>query len=213
MADDLEDNIFLSRESGYGVVKARERFFHLGGFTLQPTLVDLCLTYLERDEVPAFLRAFWNTAWASLYPDVLCFAEWVPQLGKGGGPLYKTPDECKFIQWMRYQLILERDGGLELGLGVPRAWMAPGKRVRVAGAATLFGRLDLEIAADGGGVVARVNLKPSVRPRFVRIRLRHTEGRPIRSATANGSAATVDASRQLVELPAETCEWEVRGSF
>ncbi|MBU6400249.1 MAG: hypothetical protein KGS61_08005, partial [Verrucomicrobia bacterium] len=122
MIDDLEDNIFMSPESGYGLKQPRADFFNLGGFTLQPNLLNLALDYLQRDEVPNFLRAFFNTAAVSLYPDSMCFAEWVPRFGQAGGPLYKTPDESKFIQWMRDLLVLERGNRLELGLGVPRRW-------------------------------------------------------------------------------------------
>jgi hypothetical protein len=215
MAQDLEDNIFLSQESGYGVPEQKSNYFHLGGFTLQPNLLDLCLLYLQRDQLPNYLRAFYNTAWASLYPDVVCFAEWVPALGKGGGPLYKTPDECKFIQWMRQMLVLERGQELELGLGVPRAWMADGKRVRIERAATWFGQLDLEIRSQAatGRITASIQLVPSEPPKAMRLRLRHPAGNPMRMATVNGKPAKINASRQLIELPLSDRQWQVEAAF
>lgn len=212
---DFEDNLFLSAESGFGGADPRADFFNRGGFTLQPMLLDLALVYLRRDQVPNFLRAFYNAAAASLYPDTRCLAEWLPELGKGGGPLYKTPDESKLIQWLRQMLILERGDTLELGLGVPRAWMADGQRVKVERAATWFGRLDLEFIsrAAAGEIRAVVRLQPTAPPRAVGLRLRHPAGQPLKSATVNGRPASVNTARQLIELPVGATTWEVLGRF
>jgi hypothetical protein len=215
MIQDLEDNLFMSAESGYGLANPRQDFFNLGGFTLEPNLLDLSILYLERDQTPNFLRAFYNAAWASLYPDIACFAEWMSSMGQGEGPLYKTPDESKFIQWMRQMLIMERGDSLELGLGVPRAWMADGKRVKTTAAATHFGRLDMEITsqAAGGKITASVQLNKTAFPKTIRLRLRHPDGRPIRSATVNGKTAVVNSLRQTIELPANAVRWEVVAQF
>lgn len=215
MIQDLEDNIFLSAESGYGLADPNAQFFDLGGFTLQPNLLDLPVVYLARDQVPNFLRAFYNTAWASLYPDTMCFAEWVPAFGRGEGPLYKTPDECRFIQWMRHMLIFERGDQLELGLGVPLAWMRNGQRIKVERAATLFGRLDLEIISQAASnrVTANVNFVATTPPKAVWLRIRHPDSRPIRSVKVNGRPAAIDSKRQLIELPARSGEWHVEATF
>lgn len=215
MIQDLEDNIFMSQESGYGLQNQRSNFFNFGGFTLQPNLLDLAIVYLKRDQVPNFIRAFYNSAAASLYPDAMCFAEWVPAYGQGGGPLYKTPDESKFIQWMRQMLVLERGEALELGLGVPRAWMADGQRVKLERAATYFGKLDLELnsQAASGAILASVRLTPTEPPKAIRLRLRHPEGKRLRSATVNGKPAKLDQARQLIELPAGVSAWRVKGAF
>ncbi len=215
MIQDLEDNIFLGPESGYGLENPAEDFFDLGGFTLQPNLLDLAPVYLERDQVANFIRAFYNTAWASLYPDAICFAEWLPALGRGEGPLYKTPDECKFVQWMRQMLVFERDNALELGLGVPLAWMRDGRRIKIERAATLFGRLDLEIVSEiaSNRVVANVRLLTDNAPKRLRLRLRDPAGRPVRNATVNGRSAHIDAQRQLVELQPRAGPWHVVATF
>lgn len=215
MAQDLEDNIFLSKESGYGVADQRANFFNFGGFTLQPNLLNLPIANLKRDRVANFLRGFYNTCWASLYPETMCFAEWVPYYGKGGGPLFKTPDECKFVQWMRQMLVLERGQSLELGLGVPQAWMRDGQQVSIQRAATFFGPLDLQIRsrANAGEIEATVRLSKTDKPETIALRLRHPEGRPIKSATVNGKPAQFNAGRQLIALPAKDSAWEVRARF
>ncbi len=215
MIQELEDNLFLSAESGYGLAKPRTQFFDQGGFTLQPNLLDLALVYLERDQPANFLRAFYNTAAASLYPDTMCFAEWVPRLGEGGGPLYKTPDECKFIQWLRQLLILERGNELELGLGIPRAWMRDGQRLNVERAATHFGTLSLNLVSriSAGHVEATVRLLPTQTPKALRLRIRHPDGSPLRSAEVNGRGARINAERQMIELPPDATSWEVIARF
>jgi hypothetical protein len=215
MIQNLEDNIFLSKESGYGVENPRANFFNFGGFTLQPNLPNLPLAYLRRDQVPHFLRGFYNTGWASLYPETMCFAEWVPSFGHGGGPLFKTPDECQFIQWMRAMLVMERGEGLELGLGVPRAWMKDSQRVRLERAATCFGQLDLEILsrAGAGRIQAAVRLVKTDPPKTIALRLRHPEGKPIQSATVNGRPAKVNERRQLIDLPVSGSAWTIAAEF
>ncbi len=130
MLQELEDNIFLSKESGYGVENQLENFFHFGGFNLQPNLCPNATAHLRRDEIPNFIRVFWNTFRVSFWPDIVCFAEWVSYYGKGDGPVYKTPDECKFIQFMRNMIIFEEGNELRLGMGVPRAWMENGKKIK-----------------------------------------------------------------------------------
>lgn len=215
MIHELEDNVFLSAESGYGLKNPETEFFDLGGFTLQPNLLDLVLVYLARDQIANFVRAFYNTAWASLYPDAMCFAEWIPRLGQGDGPLYKTPDECKFIQWMRQMLVFEREDDLELALGVPLAWMRDGQRIKIERAATFFGRLDLEIVSHAASnkATAVVKLTKTKAPKTVRLRLRHPDGRPIKSALVNRQTAEVDPKRQTIVLPISHNEWYVEAFF
>ncbi len=215
MIQELEDNVFLSAECGYGLKDPQASFFNLGGFTLQPNLLDLGLVYLMRDQPEHFLRVFYNTAGASLYPDLMCFAEWLPMLGQGDGPLYKTPDECKFIQMLRQMLILENGDTLELGLGVPRAWMAGNQHVAVSHAATHFGMLDMEITPVAGQdqIKAHVQLSRTAFPKEINLRLRHASGHVLRSATVNGKPARVNATRQTIELPANASRWDIVGQF
>ena len=215
MIDELEDNVFLSSECGFGVETPETNFFNLGGFTLQPNLLDLSMVYLKRDQIPHFLRAFYNAGWASLYPDIACFAEWIPAVGHGGGPLYKTPDESKFIQWMRNMLVMETDNGLELGLGVPKAWMEEGKTIKIERAATFYGPLAMTLVskADSNQAEAQIRLAQTAPPKSVSIRLRHPQGWPIQSAQVNGKPAQIDTVRQLIQLPVDTMTWTVTATF
>ncbi len=216
MMQDLEDNIFLSRESGYNVQDERAGFFDFGGVNLQPCLCPNAMAHLRRDEVPHFIRVFYNTLWASLYPDTVCFAEWVPHFGRGGGPLYKTPDECKFIQFMRNMLVLEEGDGLLLGMGVPRAWMQDGREVRLERGGTFFGTVSLHIRsfAASGRIEASLDLPSRSPAASAVLRLRHPEGLPMKRVEINGAEhAGFDPERELIVLPATSGRMDVRGFF
>ncbi len=203
----LEDRIFMSAESGHGpkdrLTDPKAQFFSWGGFNNQPNLLDNSIAYLKRGQIPHFLRAFWNTYAMSLYPDIQCFAESV-SFGMGGGPLYKTPDESKFIQWMHQMLVYEMDGDLYIGRGVPRAWMADGQSVILKNAATYFGPIDLKItsAAAQGEITADINLPGRDPAKAAHVSLRHPDGRKMKSAKVNNQPWTqYDPATDTVTVP------------
>jgi hypothetical protein len=188
MLDDLEDNIFFSEQSGYNVTDYRQSWFEHGGVTLQPCLLDTPIVYLARDEIPAALRAFWNTYALLIYPDTQCFAEWAPRFGQGGGPVYKTSDESRFIMWLRQLLIWENGEQLWFGRAVPREWLEDGKTVLVENAPTVFGVAGLAIHSevDKGLIQAEVHLPTRNPPSQVWLRLRHPQGRQPTRVLING---------------------------
>ena len=212
LLEDMEDNIFLSEESGYKVDDFEKQFFDYGGFNCQPNLCPNTQAHLRRDEIPHFLRVFYNECWASIYTDTVCFAEWVRRHGQGGGPLYKTPDECKFIQYMRNMLVWEEGDTLRLGTCVPRAWMTDGKSIRIQRAATYFGPMDMTITSHVGEgfISAKVSLPTRNPAKAVVLRLRHPEGKPMKSVTIDGKPwDRFDASRELITLPEKMKAGEV----
>jgi hypothetical protein len=180
MLDDLEDNIFFSRQSGYNVSDYEKHWFEWGGITLQPCLLDTPIVYMARNEIAAALRAFWNTYALLIYPDVQCFAEWARSFGVGGGPVYKTSDESRFVMWLRQLLIWENAQQLWLGRATPRQWLEDGKTIRVARATTTFGPTDMIIhsRANEGRIYAELSLPARNPPSEVWLRLRHPESRP-----------------------------------
>ncbi len=215
MVQTLEDRELLSASSGFEHARPRADFFHHGGTGPRPLALGLPLIYLRQDRVANFLRGFYNAAAASLSPDGIGFTGEGPPSPDGAGPFDHTPDECRFIQWLRQMLILENGDRLELGLGVPRAWMADGQAIRVERATTWFGRLNLEIVSRAAErrVRARVALEPTVVPGAILLRLRDPESRPLRSATVNRQRARVDPVRQTIELPPRAGIWEVEARF
>ena len=194
MLDELEDNIFFSAESGYGVTDIDRNWFELGGVTLQPCLVDTPFLYMARNEIPAALRSFWNTYALSIYPDVHCFAEWAKRFGVGGGPVYKTSDESRFVMWLRQFLLWEDGDCLRLGWAVPREWLESGKTVRLERAPTFFGPVTMILRSEveRGRIHATVALPRRNPPTEVWLRLRHPDGRlPVR-VIVQGTEVTAD---------------------
>jgi hypothetical protein len=206
---DLEDNLFMAPWS-FSVPESD--WFSRGGITLQPNLVNTPMIYLERDQIPHALRAFYNTFAVSFYPDVIAFTEWVPSFGTSGGPFYKTSDEAAFLIWLRQLLVREIPDGLWIASGVPRRWLRHGERIEVRDAATYFGPVSFEIHSRiaEGLVEAHVELPESFRGSRVLLRVRHPDTRRIKQAQVNGAPTAFDADRELVFLPARPGKYTVR---
>ena len=188
MLDELEDNLFFSAASGYGVKDCDKNWFEQGGVTMQPCMLDMPPIYLARDEIPAALRSFWNTYAMSLHPDVHCFAEWVPQFGKAGGPLYKTSDESRFVTWLRQLLLWENGDQLWFGRATPREWLEDGKIVRIENAGTLFGTAGMVLKSEVAQRRIRASLQvpEQIPPKEIWLRLRHPAGQRPAHVLVNG---------------------------
>ena len=138
---DIEDNLLVSREWGFPVDVEKD-WFSRGGVAPQPNLLDLAVDYLRREQPEHALRVFFNSWAASIYPDVLCFAEWIPAFGEGGGPFFKTPDEARWVSWLCALLLSSEEDSLRVGAGIPRYWLEHGKTVKFERLATRFGTAD-----------------------------------------------------------------------
>ena len=199
---DLEDNLFVNREFGYGI-DVDDGWFSLGGVTPQPNLMSIDLTYLRRDQIKHSLRNFYNNLVYGLYRDVRVLAEWMSEPGLGGGPFYKPSDEARVITWLRHHLVTEEDDVLWLAKGAPRAWFADGQQFGVADMPTFFGRVSYTIAsrAAHGEIRAQVKLDLRRRPGEVRLRLRHPDAALLKEASVNGRPAEIDARHETITLP------------
>jgi hypothetical protein len=188
MLDDLEDNIFFSWQSGYNVSDYQKRWFERGGITLQPCLLDMPIVYMARNEIPAALRAFWNTYALLIYPDTQCFAEWARKFGIGGGPVYKTSDESRFVMWLRQLLLWENGDQLWLARATPREWLEDGKTIRIERAKTMFGTVGMIIRSEAakGKILVELSLPKRKPPSEVWLRLRHPQGKHPRRVSING---------------------------
>jgi hypothetical protein len=194
LLDDLEDNIFFSRQSGINLVDFEKTWFEKGALTLQPCLLDLPTIYMARNEIQAALRSFWNTYAFSIFPDVRCFTEWARDFGQPAGPLYKTSDESRWVMWLRQLLVWEDAERLWFGRGVPGDWLGNGKTIQVAKASTIFGTAGLRVHSeiDVGRIEASVSIPNRNPPAEVWLRLRHPGGsKPVR-VFVNNQAWPVD---------------------
>ncbi|MEP0841716.1 MAG: hypothetical protein HRF43_03265 [Phycisphaerae bacterium] len=204
---DAEDNVFIGAERGYKLDDFEAQWFSWGGMTLQPNLLPVPAVYQDRGLRKHAVRAFYNTLCASVYADARSFAEWVPRPGTPGGPMFKPPDECAFVVWMRDLLIREHDDELDLLSGVPADWLRGGEPIVLTGAPTWFGPMDLRVTTRADGRELAVEYTGPTRhpPRWIRVHA-GTPGR-IRDVTLDGGRWTqFDAATGVIELPGKTAQ-------
>jgi hypothetical protein len=217
---DLEDNLFINRNYGYGI-NAEDDWFSQGGVTPQPNLMSIDLTYLRRDQVEHSLRNFYNNVVYGLYPDVRCLTEWMSEPGLGAGPFYKPSDEARVVTWLRHHLVTEErvvppyQGGdsrgeiLWLAKGAPRAWHADGQSYGIERAPTFFGHVTYQVEshlARKGEITARVELDLRALPAGVKLRLRHPKRKPFKHVLVNGQPALVEGEDITLPLVEEALQ-------
>ena len=170
---DTEDNVFIGEERGRKLTDFDSQWFGWGGITIQANLLPNPLVYVRRGQPKMAIRAFFNTLATFSYDDVRTFCEHpVDFLGLGEGPFYKAPDESAFIAWLRSLLICENGSDLELLSAVPLEWLADGKQIRVRGAATWFGPMNLSVSCQKDRMDIAVEPPTRNPPRAVRVHIR-----------------------------------------
>ncbi len=200
---DLEDNLFVTRDYGRPVDLERFWFSH-GGVTIQANLMDTAIDYLRRGQIKHGLRSLFNNFAASLYPDVRCFTEHpVVELGHGVGPFYKVSDESKALVWLREFLVREVGAELHLAPGAPRAWFAAGQTFGLRKMATFFGPLSYQVEAGATTVDVRVEVPMRQPPRALVVHLRRPTCQPMESVRVNGQPhADFDPQAETVRIAA-----------
>ncbi len=214
LLEDLEDNLFVSREWGRPVDRERFWFSH-GGATIQPALTDLAIDYLRRDQIEHGLRALFNALASSLYPDVRAFTEHpVIELGHGVGPFYKSSDEAKWLTWLRAFLLREEGRALWLAPGAPRAWFAAGQSFGVQRAASYFGPVSYRVTCAESETAVEIEAAWRAAPDEIVLRLRRPDRAPMQRVTINGQpCATFDAGQELVRIAAPAARTSVRVEY
>jgi hypothetical protein len=76
-----------------------------------------------------------------------------------------------FLETLRLMLVQDGTPALRLAFATPRAWLAAGKRIEVAGAPTRFGPVSYSLAASSHQVRVHVDAPPGARSLLVRLRL------------------------------------------
>jgi len=206
--DDWEDNITLSSSLGqhiHGVVDD-EYWFSRGGMVFQPNLQNPIQAYLLRNEIPAAIRNIYNAMTSCLYPDVTAFTEEYRRWGIGSGPMYKIPDEARFVNRVCDMLAIEVGNELWLAAGTPRQWLEPGRKVEVYGIETMFGKVAYVMGhGDKANTIeAKIKLPTRRRPEKVVLFVRDPFERSIKSVEVNGrNWQEWDDQREAVILPAD----------
>jgi hypothetical protein len=200
MLDVLEDVVcadgaVFQKKPGYDPQRDWPSYSGFGG---QSYYQHLAMAHLKRDDIPNFLRVFYNSYAAHADPQTLVFREHV-----AGGAPYKTHEQAWFMQQFRYMLVMEEGRELRLAMGTPRAWLEDGRYLRVKDAATFFGPVSfaIESDADDGVIRARVEMPSRSAPDAVVLRLRHPRVRRLSSVEVNGKAwKDFDPRKETIRL-------------
>jgi hypothetical protein len=181
MMDNMEDVQFLSDGwFDYPAEKNHADWFDLGGFSkVQPYYCRNAEIYALEDDVKPFIRSYFNTIATLLNTENLSLWEHF----RNSGGWNKTHETGYFLQQTRWMLVMERDDQLWLAPLVTNNWLKDGMVISVGNAPTTFGKVSYRITShvDKGSI--EVVIEPPKRnpPKEIVIRLRHPEGKPIRS--------------------------------
>jgi hypothetical protein len=137
-----------------------------------------------------------------------------PLGGERARATYLPPNaaaNAAFLETLRLMLVHEtadaagRPRGLELAFATPRAWLAPGKRISVAGAPTSFGPVSYALQAGGDSIRVSVDVPARQSPGSLRLRLRLPVGARVRSVTLAGRPyPRFDAATGTIDLSGRT---------
>ena len=204
--EDYEDNRYISEQYGYNI-KGEEfdrYWFSRGGISMQANLLCHPIPYLLRDEIPHFLRGYFNAFAVSYFPDTRMMTEHaLPDFGDFRGDHYKTSDEANSTFWLRLMFIEERGEDLRLCMALPRYWLADGQQVSIENAATYFGPMSLwlESHVSAGRMCMELNPPRRNPPRRILVRFRHPQSARMTRCEVNGKAITsFDPDKEWVEL-------------
>ena len=202
---DYEDNLYISEDYGYAIPAFDQFWFSRGGFSMQAQLLDGPPPYLYRDDVKHYLRAYFNGFASAFYPEIrMCNEHSLPELGYPRGDHFKSSDEAQSTFWLRLMFVREEGDCLYLGQAIPRYWLADGRRVAIERAATHFGPLSLQITSQvaQGRITSRLSPPQRTPPKTIYLRLRHPDGKPMRSVTVNGRPDDrFDVKKEWIILP------------
>ena len=202
--DVLEDRLLLENtkvhERTRGFDPERD-WFSRASWQYQCGLERHANIHLLADDVPNFLRSFFNQYAVDIMPGEYTFREHTT-----GGPPDKIYEESCFLERFRNMLVMEDEETLWLARATPRTWLEQGRKITVKQAPTRFGPVTYEIASDekAGRITATLDL-PSRPPAMVYLRLRHPRAEKLTGVEVNGAAwKDFDAERELIRLHGES---------
>ncbi len=158
--------------------------------------------HLLADDVPNFLRSFFNQYAVDIMPGEYTFREHTT-----GGPPDKIYEESCFLERFRNMMVMEDEDTLWLARATPRAWLEQGQRIVVQQAPSHFGVVSYEILSDvnSGKITATVELPSRRSPRTIHLRLRHPRAARLRAVEVNGAPwKDFDGGREMIQLQGQS---------
>lgn len=117
----------------------------------------------------------------------------------GGSALFCMPAQQTIPLLVRWMLVLEDSDAdiLYFARGIPRAWMASGKPIRIEQAPTRWGRvsLDLRVNPSAKSITGSISLAEHGKPEQIQVKLRLPLQNALRQVTVNGQPAKLGGSR------------------
>jgi hypothetical protein len=201
MLDHLEDFWFLSEGwHDYPAAASQKDWFNLGGFSkVQPNLCRVPEIYAMLDEVKPFVRAYFNFIAPINKQNLTYWEDFTPDSGAWGS----TEGSGYFLLLTRLMLVMEREGELWLAPLLTDQWLNNGMKVAVRDAPTSFGTVSYRIKSftDRGYIEAEIDPPTRSSPKALVIRLRHPNGRRIRTVTVNGAPYTAfEPAKDIIRL-------------
>ncbi|MBP7950920.1 MAG: NPCBM/NEW2 domain-containing protein [Verrucomicrobiales bacterium] len=214
MLNHMEDVQFLADGwFDYPTTMNQGDWFNNGGFSkVQPYYTRNGEIYAMQDEVKPFIRSYFNSIASLLNPEVLTFWEHF----RHSGAWDKTHETGYFLQQTRFMLAMEHGQDLWLAPLITDNWLKAGLTVSATGIPTRFGKVSFRINShvQDGRIDARIEPPVRSKPGALVLRLRHPEGKPMRSVTVNGRPHTgFDPKRETITLPPGVEPLAVQANF
>jgi hypothetical protein len=164
-----------------------DNLFYKGlGMANEPVYNQQATAYLLRDDVEAVIRAFYSQMASAFSHAALEPVEHRWSHGQYFGP---PSTDGAWFELYRNMLVHERDDEtLVLSSATPRAWLQDGKKIELERVPTYYGPLSMTIESRtrAGEITADIRMPEVARPRTLLVRLRHPEGKRLRSVSVNG---------------------------
>lgn len=183
---------------------------------------------LRANDIARFLVGLYSRLAFGMSRHVYVASEGSPFLGyntRNGGFVsadYSFPNSAANAEtlWMlRSALILEelRDnvetGVIHIMPGAPRAWLAPGRQIRVTNAGTYFGRMSFTIRSEQKRIAAQIQAPQRAPFREMIVSFRSPAAGLIRGVRVNGRPHTVYDSFGRVRLPYGPKVYDIEVSY
>jgi hypothetical protein len=198
LLNDHEDNLYL----------------HGWGMANEPVYNQHATAYLLRDDVKAAIRAFYSYMACAFSHSALEPVEHRWTHGQYFGP--PSTDGAWFELYRNMLLRETGDDTLLIAQASPRRWLAEGQKIEVERAPTYFGPVSYRIESQvrSGRLLAEVAFAAERRPRTLLVRLRHPEGKLLRSVTVDGrSWSDFDAGKEWVRIPNPAAKHSIVASY
>ena len=191
MLHDHEDNLFFKNQ----------------GAANEPVYVQQATAYLLRDEPKAVIRAFYSLMACGFSHEQFTSLEHRWAWGQYYGP--PSTDGAWFEIYRRMLINEWGNDTLMIGQAIPRDWLGNGKKIEVKNAPTYFGEMSLNIEGinSDNEIKAEIDMPSRNPPKQLLVRLRHPEGKAIKSAMVNGKRwKNFDVKKEYISIPSPSAK-------